>query len=734
MQVSGLTRNRSGFLLVLLLLTSVTTRAFGANPSSGTLTDATPMVTYTGGPYTVPNVTDQANGQTGGTQFPTCDPLIPAEQCDMFTLTVNVAAADASTKQIRISIDWAPVTNADYDLFVYAGPYQNSTTNQIAQNPSGVDPAVVVIPAISGTYTIVLDPFNPLGDTFVGTITLENKPTTCPPTACPPPPNPPRYQTYPAPPSAAGAATSGEPSIGVDWTPNVAGLKHGTVNRGGVVFFTSNFNEYRVDLDDCSSPAIATWTDVTTPIETDPASLDPIGFCDHQGPPPAPGRVFQSQLAAAAGSLTAFSDTDGNSWTQSQGGGQPAGVDHQSIGSGPYNQNSNPPPPLHPLYPNAVYYCSQEAVTAFCARSDDGGLTFGPGVPIYNLTQCGGIHGHVKVAPDGTVYIPNASCGSNQAVVVSTDNGLNWSIRPIPDSTPLGAGLVDPSVGIAFDGTIYFGYQNGSDRHPKIAVSHDRGMTWSPSIDVGTSLGIVNSTFPEVAAGDSNRAAFMFLGTTTAGNYEDPTTFKGIWHAYIATTLDGGQSYAVVDGTPDDPVQVGSICNLGTTGCQMNAVSGADRNMLDFMDLTVDAQGRVVGAFADGCLVGTCDANSQPSASRSALGTVIRQSGGPRLFAAFDPVEPTVPGAPQLVSAVAQAGGGVIVQWLAPDNGGSPITGYNIYRGTASGAETLLQSIGPGKTTFFDATAVSNVTYYYKVSATNSQGNSALCGEKASGP
>jgi len=244
----------------------------------------------------------------------------------------------------------------------------------------------------------------------------------------------------------------------------------------------------------------------------------------------------------------------------------------------------------------------------------------------------------------------------------------------------------------------------------------------------------VNSTFPEVAAGDSNRAAFMFLGTTTAGNYKDPTTFKGIWHAYIATTLDGGQSYAVVDGTPDDPVQVGSICNLGTTGCQMNAVSGADRNMLDFMDLTVDAQGRVVGAFADGCVVGTCDANSPPSASRSALGTVIRQSGGPRLFAAFDPVEPTVPGAPQLVSAVAQAGGGVIVQWLVPDNGGSPITAYNIYRGTASGAETLLQSIGPGKTTFFDATAVSNVTYYYKVSATNSQGNSAVCGEKASGP
>jgi hypothetical protein len=142
----------------------------------------------------------------------------------------------------------------------------------------------------------VLDPLNPLGDTFVGTITLENKPTTCPPTACPPPPNPPRYQTYPAPPSAAGAATSGEPSIGVDWTPNVAGLKHGTVNRGGGVFFTSNFNEYRVDLDDCSSPAIATWTDVTTPIETDPASLDPSGSAITRGHHPRRAGCFNPSL------------------------------------------------------------------------------------------------------------------------------------------------------------------------------------------------------------------------------------------------------------------------------------------------------------------------------------------------------------------------------------------------------------------------------------------------------
>jgi hypothetical protein len=695
------------FVACFLTLPFVGPSALAATPSSGTLTDGNPTVTYTGGPYAVSNATDQANGNA----YPTCDPIIPAEQCDMFTLTVNVAPGDLSTKQIRITISWSPVTAADYDLFVYSGPYQNSAGNVIASNPSGVDPAVVVIPAVSGTYTIVLDPFNPAGDTFVGTIALEPKPVASQQGSG----TPPRYQTYAAPPSAGGANKSGEPSIGVDWNPNVHSLRHGTVNPGGVTFFTSNLNEFRVSFDDCSSPAIQTWTDITSPVET-VASLDPIGFCDHLGPMPSPGRLFQAQLAAAT-SLTAFSDDDGNTWTQSQGSGLPAGPDHQSLGAGPYNHNSTPPAPPHPLYPNALYYCSQAVAAAFCSRSDNGGQTFGPGVPIYNTSQCGGLHGHVKVAPDGTVYVPNRGCGSNQGVAVSTDNGLTWVVRHIPDSI---AGNTDPSVGIAMDGTVYFGYQDGSN-HARIAVTHDQGLTWAPSVDAGAPFNIQNSVFPEVVAGDGNRAAFMFLGTPTGGNYQDTAGFTGIWHAYIATTFDGGLTYITVDATPVDPVQVGSICTAGTT-------CGADRNLLDFNDLSVDSQGRVLGGFADGCVIGSCDASSPSGASRSALGTIIRQSGGPRLFAAFDPVEPAVPGAPQLVSAVRQSNG-VLLTWLEPDNGGSPIIAYNIYRGTVSGGESPFTSVGPVKTSYLDTSALPNTNYFYRVAAVNSVGIGPLCGE-----
>ena len=54
---------------------------------------------------------------------------------------------------------------------------------------------------------------------------------------------------------------------------------------------------------------------------------------------------------------------------------------------------------------------------------------------MYVSTQCGGLHGHVKVAPDGTVYIPNRDCSGTQSIVVSEDNGVTWALRPVNTCT-----------------------------------------------------------------------------------------------------------------------------------------------------------------------------------------------------------------------------------------------------------------------------------------------------------
>ncbi|MBV9404913.1 MAG: hypothetical protein JO211_06185, partial [Acidobacteriaceae bacterium] len=249
------TKNRIG-LLAIAVFVAVSVKA--GTPSSGTITDAQPTVTYAAGPFLVPNVTDNVNST------PTCDNTVPAEQCDTFALTVNVAASDAQTKHITVSISF-PISAGEFDVFVF-----DSNGNLVGSDTAGGEPSVATIPATSGNYTVVVDPWNPLGQSFTGTIALESIPPQPPPASG----IAPRYQVYPAPPTAGGANASGEPSIGIDWNPNVASLKYGTVNLGGVAFFTSNLNEFRVTFDDCSSPAKTVWQDVSSPVET-VTTLDP---------------------------------------------------------------------------------------------------------------------------------------------------------------------------------------------------------------------------------------------------------------------------------------------------------------------------------------------------------------------------------------------------------------------------------------------------------------------------
>ena len=409
----------------------------------------------------------------------------------------------------------------------------------------------------------------------------------------------PAYQNFPAP--SGFAANAGEPSIGVDW--NTGKVMYQAVLETDQVTFSN------------SNPATATWQKVNG-TTTSVVTLDPILFTDH-----TTGRTFVSELAGVC-SLSAFSDNNGASYTPSMGCGVPAGVDHQTIGGGPFAPSLVPvlPPPVG--YQHAVYYCSQDIVDASCALSVDGGVSYGPAVPIYTLLDCGGLHGHIKVGPDGTAYVPNKDCNGNVGVIASRDNGTTWTVHTVPGSS---SGDSDPSVGVASDNTVYVSW-HGANGHPMAAVSHDHGATWSNITDIGTSAGIQNTAFPAAVAGDGSRAAIAFLGTTTGGDAQDTAHFTGVWHLYVAHTYDSGATWTVADATPTDPVQRGSIC-LGGTSC------GNDRNLLDFIDATVDKQGRVLVGYADGC-VGACV--SGPPNSFTALGAIARQSGGKGLFAAFD--------------------------------------------------------------------------------------------------
>src|SRR5262249_36576934 len=93
----------------------------------------------------------------------------------------------------------------------------------------------------------------------------------------------------------------------------------------------------------------------------------------------------------------------------------------------------------------------------------------------------------------------------------------------------------------------------------------------------------------------------------------------------------------------------------------------------------------------------------------------------------------TVPGPPTLNSAA--AGTNIVtLGWSAPTNtGGSAITGYRIYRSTASGAETLLTTLG-NVTGYTDSGLANGITYYYQVTALNSVGESSRSAERFATP
>jgi hypothetical protein len=608
--------------LLVVLLTSE--RSPAATPASGTI-NAGSTVSWDFGPVgggTVTNV---------GVQD-----ICPPAMCDNFDMTVVLPAPatlfyQTNTAKLTIKYTWTSTVPTDLDIFAIspaAADFGPGSPDDTSTGP-GEEVLTLTDPAAGLWHVRSVASLAPIPTAAhaVATLTVSPRPTVPPPP--PPPPGAPTFVNYAAPDNlpctpllpgttcSNGAHSAGEPSIGADWAT-------------GAVLFQSYVHTLKVTFDDSKTPATASWVDKRA--LTSRTSLDPILFTDSRT-----NRTFTSHLDLAC-SLTSFTDDDGDHWTPSQGCGTPAGIDHQTIGGGPY---AFPPPPLR-TYPDAFYYCSQDIATAFCARSDDGGLTFGVGVPIYTLIsaagvgQCGGLHGHIRVSPDGTAYVPNNSCldtvsnSRKQGFAASADNGLSWVIKTVPDSKASRVGG-DPSLAAGSKNTVYFGYAN-ADGHPKIAVSHDRGDHWSKSKDVGTPFGIQNTQFSEVIAGDDDRAAFAFLGTTTGGDSQ-ASTFAGVWHLYVAVTYDGGRTWITTDATPADPVQRGCIWNGGG--------SNPCRNLLDFNDITVDKFGRVLVGYADGC-TGTCvhdpsqNASTGPASAQDQLATIARQVAGRGLFAAFD--------------------------------------------------------------------------------------------------
>lgn len=481
---------------------------------------------------------------------------------------------------------------------------------------------------------------------------------------------------------------AGEPSIGINWNTG-AGL------------FMAGTDTLKVTYDAATSHV--TWSDAS-PFFGSSQNLDPILATD-----PTTGTTMAGGDTGACSAMFRSTD-DGSNWLPTVP--CTGTYDHPTVGWAP----SALTPGGH-----VWYYCQQGPDEHNCTASSDGGLTWLPGTTTGLLT-CIGLHGHIKGSADGYAYLPGKSCfDANSALVVggeyTHDDGATWSEYTIPGATET---AFDPAVAVSPSGTLYQAWEDGASSHPLIASSPDHGANWSAPIDLASSVSppLVASTFPSLVAGDSGRLAYSFLGSSVGTGNPNTTGFHGVWYLYTSYSYDNGKTWTTVKDTPT-PVQYGEVDSGGTT-------TSGQRNLLDFIDSAVTKDGRVVVAFADGCLA-DCEAagtSGKPTAqadaealSTHAWATVAYQNAGQGLLAANDVVLP--PSAPALTTA--NGANGVSLTWTSPaSDGGGPITSYHVYRSSGGGGATLLGS--PTALAWLDTTAVRGTTYTYTVTAINSAG------------
>ncbi len=720
----------AGFLLAMAGIAST--------PPTGTLTDTSGPITYSAGPFRQSNPSPLGLGQLDS--GPRCNGQFP---CDSYSLTVTLPTGYAAAHPngaLKATMTWvdAGTGNSDYDLYIFDGDVGNTNGARMAeyQSASGANPEIATIsPLRDGTqkYTFKIVPYTASGETVQVKIELlpgtaggggggggSTGPFGGPDATAP---GKARYQVFVAPAGSSAEPNSGEYNIG--FNPRTGRIM--MMNAGPIWRLTPPEVRTPAQPECCEG----LWEDKSSTV-TD-VGLDPILFTDQKS-----GRTFASNSTAGANAVYAYTDNDGDLYMPIGAAPPNGGADHQTIGSGPY---PNIPPFNLPgglgdpansaTQGHAVYYCSQDVVgPAFCARSDTLGSTYGAGTAAYtgqSTIGCGGLHGHLHVAPDGTAWLPVNQCNGSQGGSFSIDGGITWTEFAVPGAKSQRNGA-DPSIAIDDDNTVYYAYVNEEtvtagnppEGHPRVRVGTrnpvTNAITWTHNVDLGAFHGIKNAAHIEAIGGSPGRAAVGFFGTNLPGDYQ-ALNFAGKWYAFVAITYDGGATWTTVNATPNDPVQ-------SMTGIWQQGGGAQQRNTLDFNEITVDDKGRVLYGYSDGCVTAGCIAGTAPNDFVAHM-RVARQIGGKTIYASYDSMtDTTVALAPKPAClSGTRTPAASQLSWIAPDNRGADITNYQIFRGTSPGSEVLIGQTGSNKTLYTDTTADPNVaTYYYYVKAINSVG------------
>ena len=361
----------------------------------------------------------------------------------------------------------------------------------------------------------------------------------------------------------------------------------------------------------------------------------------------ASGAVYESNLNVFTGDqntlqVDLFKSFDqGRTWPQkgssaimdSNATGQPALVDRQWVDAWI--------PPGHTTDTATVCltYHDFGPSQMWVSCSFDGGRTFD--LPVDAITSplaqadsfCNTIPGGLKIVPSGPhagrIYIawlaadpanPVTGCNLTQLAAFhsiwtaySDDGGQTWTDRLVYDAGPLHDGseiFADLTLDNQGNAYVAFVMNLRTEYDVWVEASFDGGNSWNGRSDGTGAPYLVNTDqgthfFAAIAAGNPGQVDVAYLdtptliGSTPYGKPNEPAGDENAdWNVFVGQStnlMSGSPTFTNVRLTPS-PMHHGDICTLGLF-CA--AVPGTNRNLLDFIDVQVDAAGLFHVAYTD---------------------------------------------------------------------------------------------------------------------------------------
>jgi len=257
-------------------------------------------------------------------------------------------------------------------------------------------------------------------------------------------------------------------------------------------------------------------------------------------------------------------------------------------------------------------------------------------------------------------------------------------------------------------------------------------LTWNPPLNNG---GAPITSYKVYRGTSSYGEAFLVSVSSSVFTYNDTVVSPGVTYYYrISAVNSGGEGAMSIEVYATPYTHASAPRNLVATSGNNSItltwnppISDGGSTIISY-DILRDTSPGVTSWYitVDGSMLSFVDTGVVSGVKYYYAVRTVNAAGYSPLSNEVNATAKGTPGAPVLLSAV---GGSrkVTLTWAVPlSDGGSPITSYQIWRGTSPENMVFLVSVSGSATSGTDWWATPGVNYYYKVRAVNAAGPGAF--------